>query len=174
MYTACRITYDSYKFNGIGVGDYTYGLIPTTPENATGGIKLSALEADRTTPGCFLYNVPPASRRNPNLTLSQIADMFGLGFKLPELVQNNTARGLFAFDDVERQKPVLDVPLNGRAVQLCYTGKYITLCMQLAATFGCVPCIMAHLNRLFKLSNSLPAAGQRVTCYVCMYQHQWQ
>jgi len=129
---ACRITYDSYNISGIGVGDYTYGLLYSKPRTVTGGLQLPAVEADPGTAGCFLYNVPAADSQNPELHLSQIADLFGLGLKLPELIQKNTARGLFEFSDEEQQLPILDVPLNGKTVQLCYNGKYIKLCSLLS------------------------------------------
>eukprot|EP00775_Hariotina_reticulata_P009571 gene9571-9733_t len=117
------ITYDSYKSSDVGVGDYTYGLIYSKPRTSPTGLELPAVEADPDADGCFLYNVPAADSTSPELYLSQIADLFGLGLKLPELIQNNTVRGLFEFDDEEQQLPVLDVPLNGKTVQLCYYGK---------------------------------------------------
>eukprot|EP00775_Hariotina_reticulata_P013583 gene13583-13708_t len=98
-----RMTYDSYKFSNIGVGDYTYGLIYSKPRTSTGGLQVPAVEADPDKAGCFLYNVPAAGGNTPELYLSQIADLFRLGLKLPELIQNNTARGLFEFSDEEQQ-----------------------------------------------------------------------
>jgi len=121
-----RITYDSYRATGIGAGDFTYGLIydiKSASSATSGGLQLPAVEVDPDYAGCYLLRVPAAGSGIPNLYLSQIADLFGLGLKLPDLIQNNTQRGLFEFADEEKLLPIVDEPMNGKTVQLCFKGK---------------------------------------------------
>jgi hypothetical protein len=119
------MTYDSYTATGIGAGDFTYGLIYDIKSSASslGGLQLPAVEVDPAYAGCYLLKVPAAGRGIPNLYLSQIADLFGLGLKLPDLIQNNTQLGLFEFADNEKLLPIVDAPMNGKTVQLCFKGK---------------------------------------------------